>query len=104
MTKTKFQQFCKKYNYQLQLIETLTIILVFCLLFYVVAQHYFLQYKVVLVEETITGQYDIVKEIIVNGQISDPLYTIDTTIPEHNGNGKFILDSQNTPFLYNIST
>jgi len=106
MTLKSFRNFCKKYNYQLQLLETTTIIIIALMLLFVVAQHFFLQYKVVLVEQDSFGDYEIVKEIIVNGQITDSLYTIDTSITGHNSPFKYNITNQNrnNDFLYNIST
>lgn len=96
-----FKTFCIKYEKQLQFFETLAIILVFCLLFFLITEKYFLSYKVVLVEENIKGEYIVVKEIILSGQLSDSVYLIDTTQEAHEKPKLIIESNQN---LYNISS
>ena len=59
-------------------------ILFFIAVCFLITEKYFLNYKVVLVEENLQGEFDVVKEIIVNGKVTDSILFINTTIPEHN--------------------
>ena len=104
-----FKTFCTQYEKQIQFFETLAIILVFILLAFLVYQRYFLEYKVVLVEQDLKGNYHAVKELIVNGQLTDSFITLNLSQDEHNF-PKLIIDTQHQvdalkyeQFIYNIS-
>lgn len=107
MKKTKFHFFCEKYDKQIEFVQTLFIIFVFIALAFLITQRYFLEYKVVLVEQELNGDYVVVKEIIRNGKISESIYAIDTTQEPADIMGNLIIETSggipNDLFLYNIT-
>ena len=106
---SKFKQFCTDNYKTLQFFETLAIVLVFILLGFLVINNYFLQYKVVLVEQYADESYHVVKELIVNGKITDDITLINTAQEEQNYLGKIKIENtvfnsfEDKPFLYNIT-
>lgn len=70
----KFKLFCITYEKELQFIETLTVIVIVILLSVIYVSKYHLEYKIIFVEkELFTGEYSIIQESVVTGQITDYL-------------------------------